>query len=67
MDAVPLMERRARSWTRAFASTMLVVATYDRRVTKGEPVGTLESGVRAAASILEDIEERMGVAGFKVE
>jgi len=46
---------------------MLVVATYDRRVTSGGLVGILESGVRAAESTLEDIWKREGVAGFKVE
>jgi hypothetical protein len=46
---------------------MLVVATYDRRVTSGGLVGILESGVRAAESTLEDIWNRVGVAGFKVK
>jgi hypothetical protein len=46
---------------------MLVVATYARRVTSGELVGILESGVRAAESTLEDIWNKEVEAGFKVE
>jgi hypothetical protein len=47
--AEPLIDLLARSCTRAFASTMLVVATYVRRETRrGVDGEALESGQRAA-------------------
>jgi hypothetical protein len=44
---------------------MLVVATYDLRVTNEGLVGILESGVRAAESTLEDIWKTEGWLGSR--